>query len=208
MDRKKKLRLYQALFLLIGFTIILITYYQKELPDKQKIISQNLKEKIDKQIQSQKDDVENVFYNVKYSGLDFEGNRYTILSEEAVNSVLDEDLVHMKNVVAKFYFKDDTIMDISSEEGRYNNKTLDMEFSVNVKASYEGSDLYAEKAEFLNSKNFLIVSNNVKILDSRGTMFADKLIFDIKEKTLNINSSDESVIKSKLVYKWKKVLEF
>ena len=208
MDRKKKLRLYQALFLLIGFTIILITYYQKELPDKQKIISQNLKEKIDKQIQSQKDDVENVFYNVKYSGLDFEGNRYTILSEEAVNSVLDEDLVHMKNVVAKFYFKDDTIMDISSEEGRYNNKTLDMEFSVNVKASYEGSELYAEKAEFLNSKNFLIVSNNVKILDSRGTMFADKLIFDIKEKTLNINSSDESVIKSKLVYKWKKVLEF
>ena len=201
MDRKKKLRLYQALFLLIGFTIILITYYQKELPDKQKIISQNLKEKIDKQIQSQKDDVENVFYNVKYSGLDFEGNRYTILSEEAVNSVLDEDLVHMKNVVAKFYFKDDTIMDISSEEGRYNNKTLDMEFSVNVKASYEGSDLYADKAEFLNSKNFLIVSNNVKILDSRGTMFADKLIFDIKEKTLNINSSDESVIKSKLVYK-------
>ena len=76
-----------------------------------------------------------------------------------------------------------------------------MEFSVNVKASYEGSDLYADKAEFLNSKNFLIVSNNVKILDSRGTMFADKLIFDIKEKTLNINSSDESVIKSKLVYK-------
>ena len=185
MDRKKKLRLYQALFLLIGFTIILITYYQKELPDKEKIISQNLKEKIDKQIRNQKDDGENVFYNVKYSGLDFEGNRYTILSKEAVNSDINENLVYMKNVVAKFYFKDDTIMDISSAEGKYNNKTLDMEFSVDVKASYEGSELFAEKAEFLNSENFLIVSNNVKILDTRGTMFADKLIFDIKDKTLN-----------------------
>ena len=201
MDRKKKLRLYQALFLLIGFTIILITYYQKELPDKEKIISQNLKEKIDKQIRNQKDDSENVFYNVKYSGLDFEGNRYTILSKEAVNSDINENLVYMKNVVAKFYFKDDTIMDISSAEGKYNNKTLDMEFSVDVKASYEGSELFAEKAEFLNSENFLIVSNNVKILDTRGTMFADKLIFDIKDKTLNINSSNESVIKSKVVYK-------
>tara|TARA_E500000178_G_scaffold330717_1_gene362860 strand:- start:7450 stop:8055 length:606 start_codon:yes stop_codon:yes gene_type:complete len=201
MDRKKKLRLYQALFLLIGFTIILITYYQKELPDKEKIISQNLKEKIDKQIRNQKDDGENVFYNVKYSGLDFEGNRYTILSKEAVNSDINENLVYMKNVVAKFYFKDDTIMDISSAEGKYNNKTLDMEFSVDVKASYEGSELFAEKAEFLNSENFLIVSNNVKILDTRGTMFADKLIFDIKDKTLNINSSNESVIKSKVVYK-------
>lgn len=196
MDRKKKLRLYQVFILLIGLTIISITYLQKNSSDQAIIISDNLKNKIDKDAGAS-----NKFYNVKYSGLDFEGNRYTIFSKEAVNSDKNENLVLMKKVNASFYFKDDTTLNISSDIGEYNNKTLDMKFTKDVSASYEESKLYAGKAELLNSQNSLIISDNVKIFDTNGTMFADKLTFDIKSKTLNITSLKNNVIKSKLNYK-------
>ncbi len=201
MNRKKKLRLYQVIILLIGLTIVSITYLQKNNSDQTKIISDNLKDKIDENIQDKDESNSNRFYNVKYSGLDFEGNRYTIFSKEAVNSDKMENLVIMKEVKASFYFKDNTTLNISSDMGEYNNKTLDMKFTKDVSAFYEESKLYAEKAEFLNSQNSLIVSDNVKIFDTRGTMFADKLTFDIKSKTLNITSLKNNVIKSKLNYK-------
>ena len=76
-----------------------------------------------------------------------------------------------------------------------------MEFRQGVKALYQNSELYAEKAEFLNSKNSLVISDNVRVIDTKGSMFADKLIFDIKEKTLNIKSLNNKMIKSKLNYK-------
>ena len=201
MDRKKKLRLYQVFILLIGLTIISITYLQKNSSDQAIIISDNLKNKIDKNTQDKDEGASNKFYNVKYSGLDFEGNRYTIFSKEAVNSDKIENLVFMKKVNASFYFKDDTTLNISSDIGEYNNKTLDMKFTKDVSASYEESKLYSGKAEFLNSQNSLIISDNVKIFDTNGTMFADKLTFNIKSKTLNITSLKNNVIKSKLNYK-------
>ena len=138
---------------------------------------------------------------MKYSGLDLEGNRYTIFSKEAVNNEKDSSIVKMKEVIATFYFKDNTVLKVSSDEGDYNNQTLDIVFKKNVYALYENSKLYAEKAEFSNSKNYLTISNNVKVIDSRGTVFADKLLFDIKKKQLNITSLKNKMIKSEINYK-------
>ena len=199
MDRKRKLRTYQTLFLLIGLGIILLVYSKIDLPNKKKIISYDLQKKIDSKIQSNKNSSDtNIFYNVEYSGFDLEGNRYKISSNEAINSSVDLNLVEMKGVFAVFIFKDGTKLDISSEKGSYNNSTLDMEFRNDVKAVYEDSKLYANKAEFLNSKNSLIISNNVKVVDTRGTMNADKLVFDIKKKSLNITSDNNDVVKTKV----------
>ena len=104
----------------------------------------------------------------------------------------------MKSVEAMFYFKDDTTMRVVSREGIYNNKTLDMNFDVNVKAVYEESELFAQKAEYSNSKSFLTISENVKIKDLRGTMVADKLLFDIKKSKLNITSFNNDKINANL----------
>tara|TARA_B100001063_G_C16766764_1_gene559112 strand:- start:1539 stop:2144 length:606 start_codon:yes stop_codon:yes gene_type:complete len=201
MNRKKRLRLYQIFFLIIGLSIIIFTYSKKQVSNQNTIISKSLQKKIDRQLEKKIPDNSNVFYNVKYSGLDLEGNRYTISAEEAINSDINSSVVKMSGVKANFYFKDNTLLTISSNEGDYNNKTLDMEFRRGVKAFYETTNLYAEKAEFLNSKNSLIVSDNVKIKDPKGTMFADKLIFDIKSKTLNITSLNDNMINSTINYK-------
>jgi len=208
MSRKQKLRIFQILFLITGVIIIFFTFLQSNKFQKEQIISDNLQKKIDKEISIHGSDKSSTFYNVKYSGLDLEGNRYTISSEKAVNSDTNENVVNMTGVFAVFYFKDNTELNILSNKAIYNNKTLDIKFEDSVKCLYENSELYAGSAEFLNSKNSLSVSNNVKITDSKGTIFADKLTFDIKNKTLNITSLNENTIKSKINYKWKKDLEF
>ena len=104
----------------------------------------------------------------------------------------------MKNVEATFYFKDNTVLLIFSELGKYNNKTLDMEFDKAVRANYENNELLAEKAEYSNSESFLKISNKVKIEDFRGTMIADNLFFDLKKQTLNIASFNDSKINANI----------
>ena len=201
MSRKQKLRIFQILFLITGVIIIFFTFLQSNKFQKEQIISDNLQKKIDKEISTQGSNKNSTFYNVKYSGLDLEGNRYTISSKKAVNSDTNENVVNMSGVLAVFYFKDNTELNISSSKAIYNNKTLDIKFENSVKCLYENSELYADSAEFLNSKNSLSVSNNVKIIDSKGTIYADKLTFDIKNKILNITSLNENTIKSKINYK-------
>ena len=201
MSRKQKLRIFQILFLITGVIIIFFTFLQSNKFQKEQIISDNLQKKIDKEISIQGSDKSSTFYNVKYSGLDLEGNRYTISSKKAVNSDTNQNVVNMSGVSAVFYFKDNTELNILSNKAIYNNKTLDIKFEDSVKCLYENSELYAGSAEFLNSKNSLSVSDNVKIIDSKGTIYADKLTFDIKNKTLNITSLNENTIKSKINYK-------
>lgn len=196
-QRKKKLLFFQIFFLVLGVIIIFFTYNNKNNEAQEQFVSK----KIQKEIEKKDINNSNVFYNVKYSGFDLEGNRYTINSAEAINSKENFNEVMMKEVMATFYLKDDTILKITSAEGKYNNNTLDMMFSKDVKAVYNDSELYAEKAEFKNSDNLLTISDKVKVVDSNGTILADKLTFDIERKKLNISSSANNIIKSNIIYK-------
>lgn len=193
MERKKKLRLIQLSLLVSGALIVIFTYYIKENPSKEKIFTEEKQKKIQKVLDIQSD-AGDVFFNIEYSGLDLSGNRYTLKSKEAYSNKSNSQIVNMKEVEAIFYFKNDTILYVWSDNGVYNNKTLDMNFDKNVKALYEGSKLFANKAEYSNSKGSLTIAEKVKVQDTRGTMFADKLFFDIKKQSLNISSLNDGKI--------------
>ena len=192
-SRKKKLRIAQISLLILGLTILFFTYANKENNSSTQIISKETQERIKKDL-SETSEKGDIFYNIEYSGIDLAGNRYILKSEEAYSSKEDQEIVNMKFVDAFFYFKDNTILKVESDTGIYNNKTLDMSFVGNVKASYEGSNLFAEKAEYSNSESYLVISENVKINDVKGSMVADKLYFDIKKQTLNIASFNDGKI--------------
>ena len=195
--RKKKLRILQFSLLLFGCLIIFFTYLDEENVSKETILSKETQEKLKKQL-SKKTTEGDVFYNIEYSGLDLSGNRYILRSKEATTNEINQEIIKMKSVEAMFYFKDDTTMRVVSREGIYNNKTLGMIFTNNVKAFYEGSELLAEKAEFSNLKSFLTITKNVIVKDIRGTMFADKLLFDIKKQKLNISSINDNKINANI----------
>ena len=198
-NRKKKLIITQIILFLIGFIIIYYTYYLTK-KDNNQIISIEDKKKIDTQLKDSRDVGDGIFYNIKYSGIDLAGNRYILLAEEAINSKVKEELVDMKLIEVTFYFKDDTTLKVKSKEGIYNNKTLDMMFMGNVEAVYEGSKLTAEKADYSNINSFLTISNNVVVTDKKGVLVADKLLFDIRKQSLNIESFNNNKINANIKY--------
>ena len=205
-ERKKKIKIIQISLLILGLLIIFFTYIKNDNSSDDKIFTTEAQKKIKQQLESQTDG--DIFYNIEYSGLDLAGNRYILKSKEATTDKNDQEIVNMKFVTAKFYFKDGTVLNISSETGIYNNRTLDMLFEKNVNADYIESKLSADKAEYSNSKSFLTITKNVVIKDSRGSMNADRLFFDIKKQTLKIAAFKDNKINANINLKWKKVLEF
>ena len=202
MNRKKKLRSIQFFLLMIACSIIFFTYYYdtgKNLDEK--IVNKENIKKVKKQLLSKKADNINLFYNVKYSGLDLAGNRYLLKSKEAYSESDDQSIVFMTSVTAYFYFKDNTTLLVKSDRGEYNNQTLDMNFIENVEANYEGSEMYASMAEYSNLNGFLTILDNVKIVDMKGTVLADKLIFDINKKKLEISSFNNNDINANIKLK-------
>ena len=197
MERRRRIKLFQISLLLLGALIIYFTYIVRERNIDESSMSKEIKQKIKKQSSESLGDGD-IFYNIKYSGLDLAGNRYVLTSKEARNSQINKELIDMKFVNAKFYFKDGTELNVFSDTGIYNNNTLDMTFKLNVKALYMGSQLYAQRAEYSNSKSYIIISESVKLKDIKGTMFADKLLFDIKKQTLNITSYDEKKVNANI----------
>ena len=194
MDRKKKLKIFQILLLIFGTSIIFFTYWTNN--DNENLLSKSDQKKIQMQLeQKTKNDTGDFFVNIQYNGIDLAGNRYVLKSKEAYNSSENKEIVNMRYVDAVFYFKDGTELKILSDEGVYNNKTLDMTFKKNVEAKYQGSELFAGIAKYSNSESFLTISKNVEVRDAKGTVFAEKLLFDVKNQTLDIASKlDEKVV--------------
>ena len=193
-ERKKKLRIIQFFLLIFALLIIYLTYYNKEISNTDLVDSKQVKEILEDE---DKDD-ENLFFNIEYTGLDLRGNRYLLKSKKARLDEEKPEIVYMDDVHAIFYFKDNTILYIWSDKGIYNNKNFDMEFSKNVKAEYMDSKLFAEKANYSNTENYLSIYENVRINDIRGNLIADKLLFDITKQNLAITSFNDGKINANI----------
>ena len=199
MNRKKKIKIAQISLFLLGIFIIYSTYYSEKIKLKKGTISDTTKKKIIKDInESETKGNNNIFYNIKYSGIDLSGNRYILTCEEAVTSKTNESVLDMKDVKATFYFKDQTVLNVSSNEGKYNNQTLDMKFENKVIMDYNNDWLKADNAEYSNSGNYLLIENNVKVNSDMGNISADKLFFDLKMQKLDIGSFQNNNINANI----------
>ena len=141
---------------------------------------------------------EDMFFDIEYTGLDLNGNRYLLKSDEAYLDKQKPEIVYMTSVNAIFYFKDNTVLKVWSDTGIYNNRTLNMKFRENVKAKYSDGLLFAEKADYSNTENYLSIYGNVRIKDIKGNLIADKLFFDINTQELNISSNENGIINADL----------
>ena len=176
-SRKKKLFLIQLTIFLVASTLLYNTYRD----------TNEVKEDFEKiEVESSPDT--NLFRDIEYSGFDFNGNRYVLKAEQAEFKTVKPELISMKNLDAKFYLKDGTILTVISDTGLYNNITLDIDFRKNVKADYLTYTLFSDLLSYSNSNGKLISTGNVQGNSvDRGEFSADNVEYNFKDKTLNLS---------------------
>ena len=183
----------QITLLLLGVIIIFFTYFYAGKDKTKKTVE--VKKEITEEIQNK-----NTFENIKYEGVDASGNQFVINSEYAEFENETPNLIDMKNILCNFYFKDGTVLKITSDFGVYDNLTNDMSFEQNVKMFYLESKLFSEKANFVNSENYLFVEGNVIAEGLEGNLKADKMNFDLTKKKLRISMYNQDKVNIKVNY--------
>ena len=95
---------------------------------------------------------------------------------------------------ATFYFKDGKILNIYGDEGKYNNKTNDMEFRENVRVVQDLNKIFAENLDYFNVKKIINIYGNVRGIGLDGNFTTDILELDIENQTVDFSmKSNEKV---------------
>ena len=187
--RKRKIIFFQFFLFVISTLIVYFFYFNKDKVENIEV----------ENIQTTEDESSNVFNDIEYSGFDLNGNRYYLFSSEAIFDSEKPEIVNMKNVLARFTFKDGSILIVRSKTGLFNNKSLDMFFTENVNSEYNKHKLYSNNIDYLNTKSLLKVYGNVNGSGPKGKINAENLNFDLKNKTLDISAIENSQVNVNLV---------
>ncbi len=190
----KKITL-QIILIFLGILIIFFTYFYDK---NQKSLSKKMEEK---KTETEVEDQEvSTFENIQYEGIDNNGNKFVINSEYAEFESDKTNIIYMKKMFCRFFFKDGTALRITSDKGVYDTISSDMEFEQNVKMYYLENRLFSEKASFINSENYLVVQDNVVGEAPEGNLIADKLDFDLTQKKLKISMYNQDKVNIKVNY--------
>ena len=198
LNKIKKKTALQIMLFIIGSLLIFLIYFNQPNKNKSQKITNDTS--IAEDVSQEKDGI-NTFEGLEYKGIDNNGNRFVIFSENSSFEIEKPEIIYMKNIICYFYFKDQTVLEIRSDKGVYNNITLDMGFSENVNMFYKESSLYSNKAEFNNSKNSLTVEGNVKTDSPSGNLVADVVNFDFIDKKLKVSMYNEDKVNIKTKFK-------
>ncbi len=187
--RKRKIIFFQFFLFVISTLIVYFFYFNKDKVENIEV----------ENIKTAEDESSNVFNDIEYSGFDLNGNRYYLFSSEAIFDSEKPEIVNMKDVLARFTFKDGSILIVRSKTGLFNNKSLDMFFTENVNSEYNKHKLYSNNIDYLNTKSLLKVYGNVNGSGPKGKINAENLNFDLKNKTLDISAIENSQVNVNLL---------
>jgi hypothetical protein len=187
-SRKKNLFLVQLTIFFVAIALLYNTYRDK---NKDSEIFVEAKIETNPNVNS--------FTDIEYSGFDLTGNRYILTALKAKFKTESPELVDMKGVEGKFYLKDDTVLVVISDEGLYNNVTLDINFRKNVKANYLSHILFSDLLSYSNSNAKLIATGNVRGESiEKGEFVADNVEYDLLGKNLNFSMFGKERVNIKL----------
>ena len=194
---KKQQQKMQLVLIFIGFFLILLTYFYYPYMEKNKLLKdQSAREDLEKTLE---DAHLTAFENIEYQGLYDLDKPFSVKSEKA--HILDEepDIVYMTNMNVVLYLKDERIVRIISNRGRYNKATYDCFFEEDVRATDGETKIFSENLDLLATENFVKIYNNVKLNHSTGSLRADKIDYDFETKYFKVSMFDDSVVKMKVI---------
>ena len=185
----KRLIIFSSVIIII--TLIVFKFYKKE---EVKLI-ENI-EPIEESFSNS-----NIIKDIKYTSRDLKGNEYTILAEEGEIDLNDSDVIFLKNVTAYIkLIKNNELITIISNFGKYNTVNYDTIFSKDVKINYLDNRITGNYLDFSMMKNLLIISKNVVYTNPENILKADVIELDTITKDTKIfmhNYKEKIVVKSR-----------
>ena len=196
---KKKQKKIQVFLLVIGFFLILFTYFYYPYMIKNKsLVKKNIQEDLFSTSDEESKDATS-FENIEYKGLYDLDKTFIVKSEKANIDSEDPDIVYMTNMHVILYLKDGRIVNILSNKGKYNKANYDCFFEKNVRATDGETKIFSDNLDLLGNESSVKIYNNVSINYPTGSSLqADKIDYDFETKYFKISMFDDKRIKMKV----------
>ena len=142
----------------------------------------------------------NQIKDLKYSSKDLKGNEYILLAKEGEIDLNNSDIIFLKDVTAYIKMvKNNEVITIISNYGKYNSINYDTIFSDSVKINYLDNQIIGDYLDFSMMKNMLIISKNVVYTNPENILKADVIELNTITKDTKIfmyNSNEKVNIES------------
>ena len=185
----------KGLLILSLLSILLFVIYSKFTKENQVLVEENL------EINEENFTNTNLIKGIKYSSKDLKGNEYTITADEGEIDINNTNIIFLKNVIAYIrLIKNNEIIKISSNFGKYNTVSYDTIFSKKVEIDYTDNNLTGDYLDFSMMNNLLIMSKNVIYTNPNNILKADVVELNTITKDTKIymyNSAEKVEVKSK-----------
>ena len=184
----------KKVIILIIFFIAIILAFSLYINKKKNTVKEITK------IQEPKNVNTNIIDEIRYSSKDLKGNEYVIFAEEGEIDYKNSDIIFLKKVTAVIkLIKNNEVINITADFGKYNTINYDTIFSKNVVIDYIDNNIKGNYLDFSMVNNLLIVSKNVIYKNSENILFADVIKMNTTTKDINIimhNSEDKVLVQS------------
>jgi hypothetical protein len=175
-----------SILVLIIFFLFYTKYYKKEIIEKPVTL------KIEEEVFTNSNQIK----DIKYSSKDLKGNEYILLAKEGEIDLNNSDIIFLKDVTANIkMIKNNEIITIISNYGKYNTVNYDTIFSDKVKINYLDNQIIGDYLDFSMMKNMLIISKNVVYRNLENILKADVIELNTitKDTKIFMYNSKETV---------------
>ena len=180
--------------LILFFFLIVILFIYLKFSKKNEIILQ------DAETQEEINYTSNIIKDINYVTKDINGNEYIITALEGEIDYNNSNILFLTKVEAFIKLKNDEIITIQSDYGKYNSDNFDTIFSKNVIIEYLNNKINGDYLDFSIKRNSMIISKNVTYSNLNNTLEADVIELNIKTKDTKIFMHEKEkkvIIKSK-----------
>tara|TARA_Y100000741_G_scaffold294572_1_gene234956 strand:- start:125 stop:556 length:432 start_codon:yes stop_codon:yes gene_type:complete len=133
--------------LIVSFLLIVILFIYLKFSKKTEIILQ------EPETQEEINYTSNIIKDVNYTTKDIEGNEYSITALEGEIDYNNSNILFLTKVEAFIKLKNDEIITIQSDYGKYNSDNFDTIFSKNVIINYLDNKITGEYLDFSFKRN-------------------------------------------------------
>ena len=166
--------------LIISFLLIVILFIYLKFSKKTEIILQ------EPETQEEINYTSNIIKDVNYTTKDIDGNEYSITALEGEIDYNNSNILFLTKVKAFIKLKNDEIITIQSDYGKYNSDNFDTIFSKNVIIEYLNNKINGGYLDFSLKRNSMIISKNITYTNLNNTLEADVIELNIKTKDTKI----------------------